>query len=232
MTSFTPARLAFAQDGTPYSADYDDIYHSADGGLLQARHVFLGGNRLPQRWQGREQFSILETGFGLGLNFLATWQAWHLDPQRSTYLHYIAAELHPFSRADLAQLHSRWPELAPFAAELQANWPPLRPGVHHLMLAGGNVTLSLIFGDALMLLPYLETRYDALYLDGFAPQKNPALWSEDLLSTVSNNAAPEATLATWCVAGDVRRALSEAGWQVGKQNGFGSKRHMLCGKFG
>jgi tRNA 5-methylaminomethyl-2-thiouridine biosynthesis bifunctional protein len=77
--TIVPAELAYA-GATPYSARYDDIYHSAQGGLEQARHVFLGGNDIPAAWRGCERFVILETGLGLGLNFLATWHAWRNDP--------------------------------------------------------------------------------------------------------------------------------------------------------
>lgn len=227
---FSPAPLEYAPDGTAYSTAYDDIYHSTAGGLEQARHVFVKGNRLPLRWQAKERFTLLETGFGMGLNFLATWQAWQADPQRSCYLHYVAAELHPFSAADLRILHAQWPELAPLADELHAAWPPLFPGAHHLPLAGGRLSLSLLFGDAAQLLPHLETRYDALYLDGFAPQKNPALWSDEFIAEISRHAEKDATLATWCVAGAVRRALSQAGWSLRREAGFGGKREMLCGE--
>ncbi|MBU1665894.1 MAG: bifunctional tRNA (5-methylaminomethyl-2-thiouridine)(34)-methyltransferase MnmD/FAD-dependent 5-carboxymethylaminomethyl-2-thiouridine(34) oxidoreductase MnmC, partial [Gammaproteobacteria bacterium] len=95
MSGLSPARLLITGDGTPISEAYDDIYHSADGGPGQARHVFLQGNDLPQRWQGRERFVILETGFGSGLNFLATWAAWRDDPERCERLHYLAVEKHP-----------------------------------------------------------------------------------------------------------------------------------------
>src|SRR2546423_15095363 len=115
-----PARLEFAADGTPWSEEFGDVYHSAAGGPQQARHVFLGGNGLPGRWAGRERFVILETGFGFGLNFLATWQAWRDDARRPARLHYVSIEKHPFERADLAALHARYPELAPLAQELQA----------------------------------------------------------------------------------------------------------------
>ena len=88
----TPAVRAFNADGTPFAPAYDDIYHSASGALGQAEHVFLGGNGLPQRWRGTRRYTILETGFGLGLNFLATWQAWRDDPERSTWLHFVSVE--------------------------------------------------------------------------------------------------------------------------------------------
>src|SRR2546425_4461643 len=105
-----PARLEFAADGTPWSEEFGDVYHSAAGGPAQARHVFLAGNRLPERWAGRERFVILETGFGFGLNFLATWQAWRRDPARCERLHFVSLEKHPFTLSNLRVLHSRYPE--------------------------------------------------------------------------------------------------------------------------
>src|SRR5262245_29954950 len=95
----TCAELAFDGAGTPYSHMYGDVYHSADSGPGQARHVFLGGNRLPANWAGRHNYTIVETGFGLGLNFLTTWRAWRDDPQRPRRLHFVSVEKHPFSRS-------------------------------------------------------------------------------------------------------------------------------------
>ena len=227
-----PARLERATDGTPVSTSYDDVYHSTEDGLAQARHVFLAGNGLPQRWQLRKQFTILETGFGLGLSFLATWQAWRSDPQRSERLHFVSTELHPFSRDDLAVLHTEWFELAEPSAQLLANWPPLTPGFHHLLLDEGRVTLTLLFGDANDTLKQLVGGADAIYLDGFAPQKNPQLWSPALLKLITQHAAPNATLASWCVAGDVRTALKELGWTLRKRPGYAHKWQMLTGSLG
>ena len=227
-----PARLAFNVDGTPWSAEYDDVYHSADGGLEQARHVFLAGNGLPESWRGRPRFVVLETGFGLGLNFLATWQAWRDDPQRGGQLHFISVEKHPFGRDDLAALHRRWPALAPLAEELRRQWPPLASGFHRLHFDAGRVTLTLLFGDAADQLRRLDARADAIYLDGFAPAKNPDLWTPVLLHTLTRLAAPGATLATWSVAAAVREHLGHARWQLQMRPGFGQKREMLCGRLG
>src|ERR1700716_2605076 len=107
--ALAPARLGF-QEGVPYSEAFGDVYHSAAGGPAQARHVFLAGNGLPERWRGRERFVILETGFGVGLNFLATWQAWRADPQRCERLHFVSVEKHPFALPDLRLLHERYAE--------------------------------------------------------------------------------------------------------------------------
>ena len=229
--SFEPARLLLDSAGTPVSEVYGDVYHSAAGGHAQARHVFLGGNELPARWQGKPSFTILETGFGLGLNFLATWLAWQNDTQRCDQLQFISLEKHPFSVADLASAHCNWPELAPFSKELRRHWPPLTVGEHCLELAEGRIILRLVLGDALETLPKLEAVVDAFYLDGFSPAKNPELWSPAVFQNLARLAADGATLATWTVAGNVRRALSAAHFSLNRRPGFGSKREMLTGRF-
>jgi len=227
----TPADLHWHDDSTPRSAAFDDIYHSAAGGPGQARHVFLGGNNLPARWRGRDTFVILETGFGTGLNFLATWSAWRADPARPARLHYLALEKHPFTHADLVRLHAAWPEFADLAGALRAAWPTLVPGQQRLALAGGAVQLTLIFADGEAGLAGLQAKVDAIYLDGFTPTKNPELWSAGICRQLARLARPGASLATWTVASAVRAALSTAGFQVEKAPGFAGKREMLRGRY-
>jgi tRNA 5-methylaminomethyl-2-thiouridine biosynthesis bifunctional protein len=224
-----PATLQFAPDGTPRSDLFDDVYHSADGGFEQARHVFLAGNNLPERWRGRERFVIVETGFGLGLNFLATWAAWREDAARSRTLHFISCELHPFRVDDLARVHANWPELAPLAAQLRAQWPVLAGGMHRLHLDGGRVYLTLYFGDVREGLAQIDASADAIFLDGFSPAKNPVMWSARVFHLLSRLAAQGATLSTWSVAGEVREGLRRARFVVEKVPGFGGKREMLRG---
>lgn len=225
-----PARLIQGADGTPVSDQYDDVYHTTAGGPEQARQVFLAGNGLPERWQGQHRFVICETGFGLGLNFLATWAAWREDPLACRFLHFVSIEKHPFTAADLKTAQAAWPQFAPLAAELQARWPPLLPGTHRLWLDQGRVVLTLVFGDAVEKLRHVEAEADAFYLDGFSPAKNPDLWSPAVCKALARLAKPGATLATWSVAGAVRQALAEAGFRVEKRPGFGGKRQMLTGE--
>lgn len=226
--AIVPEPLAL-RDGQPYSQRYDDVYASSDGALAQSRHVFLGGNALPQRWQGRAQFVVLEVGFGLGTNFLATWQAWRDDPQRCARLHVVSVELHPLAARDL--LAAVPAELAPLGEEIAARWPLALSGLHRLQFEGGAVTLTLALGDAAHLVPQLVLGADAIYLDAFAPSRNPVPWQATTLKALARLARPGATAATWCVAAEVRTALAQAGFDVQRVPGFGGKRHMLVSRF-
>ena len=225
-----PGVLAFDDRGVPFSTEYHDIFHPHAGPLPQARHVFLGGNELPARWQGRARFVILETGFGLGNNFLATWQAWRDDPNRCARLCVISIERHPLTRDDLAQAHrnSPWPELA---EDLQRAWPPLTPDLHRLGFDDGRVQLLLALGDVQAWLPELVASVDAFYLDGFAPASNPRMWDERVCKALGRLAAPGATLSTWSAARALRDRLTSAGFEVRLGQGVGGKRDITLARF-
>ncbi|MDE1181337.1 bifunctional tRNA (5-methylaminomethyl-2-thiouridine)(34)-methyltransferase MnmD/FAD-dependent 5-carboxymethylaminomethyl-2-thiouridine(34) oxidoreductase MnmC [Paraburkholderia sp.] len=229
-----PATLAFRDNGTPFSPRHNDIYHSAVGALAQAEYVFLQGNQLPERWQRKRVFTVLETGFGMGINFLATWAAWRADPLRCERLHFVSIEKHPFFPDDLRRAYSVTvadTSIAALGVELADAWPMLVPGTHRLEFDGGRVTLTLLFGDATDLLPTLWLRADAFYLDGFSPSKNPELWTPPVFKSLARLAADEATFSTYTSAGDVKRALLQSGFEYKKVDGFGWKRAMLVGRF-
>ncbi|WP_261540883.1 bifunctional tRNA (5-methylaminomethyl-2-thiouridine)(34)-methyltransferase MnmD/FAD-dependent 5-carboxymethylaminomethyl-2-thiouridine(34) oxidoreductase MnmC [Burkholderia multivorans] len=229
-----PATLAFRDDGTLVSPAYGDIYHSAAGAIAQANHVFVAGNGLPARWQQRRTFTIVETGFGTGCNFLATWAAWRDDPARCERLHFVSVEKHPFSREDLRRAAAHIVANTTISAnvdELADAWPPLVPGLHRLEFDAGRVVLTLVFGDALERLPTLVARADAFYLDGFAPSKNADLWSIDVFRALARMAGERATFATYSSSGVVKRALDEAGFAYRKVDGFAGKRAMLVGEY-
>lgn len=214
----------------PRSADYDDLYHPAAGALAQAEHVFLGGNGLPQRWRGQRRFTVLETGFGLGNNFLATWAAWAVDTTRCEQLVYIAVELHPPSLTDLQRVH-RDPALRPFADALAAAWPPATSNLHLIDFAGGAVRLLLGFGDVRKLLPQLMARVDAFYLDGFLPARNPAMWEPRVIKGLARLAATEATLATWTAAHALRVSLAACGFAAQLAPGANGKREITLARY-
>lgn len=235
-----PANLEFNAEGTPVSRDFDDVYFSNDNELEETRYVFLGGNQLEERFplHPRPLFVVAESGFGTGLNFLTLWQAFSqfrdAHPEATLQrLHFISFEKFPLTQADLALAHQHWPELAPRAQQLHAQWPLPLAGCHRLILDDGRVTLDLWFGDINELTGKLDEslnqKVDAWFLDGFAPAKNPDMWTQNLFSTMARLARPGGTLATFTSAGFVRRGLQEAGFTMQKRKGFGRKREMLCG---
>lgn len=225
-----PAEVDFSDPGAPASPIYGDVYHARAGALAQSRHVFLGGSGLPGRWHGRDRFVVLETGFGLGNNFLATWDAWRQDPARCRRLVFVSLEKHPLRREDLARAHAAQP-LSELAGQLLERWPPLTSGLHSLAFEGGRVELLLGLGDARELLRELVLQADAFYLDGFAPSRNPELWDDYLLKGLARHAAPGATAATWSISRPMRRALTAAGFEVGLAPGFADKPEMTVARF-
>jgi tRNA 5-methylaminomethyl-2-thiouridine biosynthesis bifunctional protein len=235
MSALEGAGFALDAAGVPFSARYGDVYHSRGGGAAQARAVFLAGNGLPGRWADRPVFSILEVGFGLGTNFLATWEAWRADPGRAQRLHVVSIEQHPLSAAELASWHGEGGERSGFAPGLAEalirDWPVAVPGMHQLSFDGGRVVLTLVFAEAGAALSRLAMRIDAFYLDGFAPARNPQAWSLLVMKGLARLAADGATVATYSVAREVVRALGEVGFEVRKVPGFGAKREQLNGRF-
>ena len=235
------ANLEFNSEGTPVSRDFDDVYFSNDNGLEETRYVFLGGNQLEVRFPHHPHplFVVAESGFGTGLNFLTLWQAFdafcrqHPDATLQR-LHFVSFEKYPLKADDLRLAHQHWPELAPWAEQLQAQWPLPLAGCHRLLLDGGRVTLDLWFGDINELTDKLDDSFnqqvDAWFLDGFAPAKNPDMWTPTLFSAMARTARPGGTLATFTSAGFVRRGLQDAGFTMHKHKGFGRKREMLIGE--
>jgi len=224
-----PAVIEFDGHGVAHAPAFGDVYHAAQGALGQARHVFLGGNALPGRWAGRDAFVILETGFGLGNNFLATWQAWRSDPRRCDRLVYIGVEKHPPRLADL-QRAPRDAPLAALAETLGAAWPPLTPNLHTLDFEAGRIRLLLAFGDVRSMLREVVAEVDAFYLDGFSPRVDAAMWSAGVFKSIARLAAPGATAATWSVAREVRDGLASAGFGVERAEGFGAKHQMTVAR--
>jgi tRNA U34 5-methylaminomethyl-2-thiouridine-forming methyltransferase MnmC len=202
----------------PVARAFDDPYFSLGGGLAETRHVFLQGNRLPERF--RDGFHIAELGFGTGLNLLATL----LAHGGAGHLHYTSFEAFPLPAADIARALTAFPELAEIAPSFLSQWAA---GATTLRFA--SLTARVILGDARETLPGWEGRADAWFLDGFSPAKNPELWSPDLMQEVARHTAPDGTFATYTAAGHVRRSLAEAGFTVTRQPGFGKKRHMSTG---
>ena len=245
-----PPNLTWDKDGTPYSVDFEDTYFSSENGLAESRYIFLQGNRLQQRWaqlKPGQAFTIVELGFGSGLNFMAAVQLWRQTAPVNCHLRFISIELHPMRNADLLAVQRQWPELTEIGNQLIDCYPELTPGYHRLNF-DDQIEVTLIFDDAESALrslvpsafrPAYSERaslghswaVDAWFLDGFTPSRNPKCWSDLIFSHIRRLSDAGASVATFSCAGQVRRSLQAEGFRLEKLPGFGLKREMLRAEF-
>lgn len=219
------ADVSWNAEGVPVSNRFDDPYFSLQNGLEETRHVFLKGNHLPERFAAG--FRIAELGFGTGLNFLATVQAWQ-EAGAPGDLSFTSFEAFPMSARDMATALHPFAALGGLRDQLTSRWS----GAGGPIDFGPGISLEVIIGDVRATLPSWRGEADAWYLDGFSPAKNPDMWSDDLMQAVGASTAAGGTVATYSAAGAVRRALGDAGFSVQRVPGFGRKRHMTIGSLG
>lgn len=225
-------QLIWTDDGPPRSGRFGDVYFSAEDGLAESRSVFLTGCGLPDAWAGRQRFTVGETGFGTGLNVLALLDLWRRARPSDGLLHLFTVEGFPLTREQAARAHAGWPELAEISAALRRRWPPRTPGFHRIELPEFSAVLDVAHGEAAAMLTAWSGLADAWFLDGFAPSANPEMWRDDVLDAITARSAPGARLATFTVAGAVRRGLEARGFAVERAPGFGRKRQRLEARFG
>jgi tRNA 5-methylaminomethyl-2-thiouridine biosynthesis bifunctional protein len=234
MNPITHAQLDWDDQGRPHSRIFDDVYFSDKSGLEETRYVFLEQNRLQERFAALPaggRLVIGETGFGTGLNFLCAWQLFEQHAVAGARLHFVSVEKYPLSHADLQRALLLWPELQPFAEQLLAQYIAIHQGFQRLVLDNGRVTLTLLIGDALEQLPQLDAQIDAWFLDGFAPAKNPDMWTAELFAELARLAAPGSTISTFTSTGWVRRLINAAGFKMKRTPGIGHKWEILRGEF-
>jgi tRNA 5-methylaminomethyl-2-thiouridine biosynthesis bifunctional protein len=231
IVTLNPAHLQWSDDGKLESTLYGDVYFQHTDGIAESRYVFLEQNRLPARFAAHNggQFSVAELGFGTGLNFLLTREAWKNAAPQNGNLFFASIEKHPLTKDDLAKAYALWPQFGDDAAAILDQYPPLIAGFHHIFFNGAR--LMLCFGDVSDMLPELSGQFDAWFLDGFSPAKNPAMWTEDLFPQIAARTKPSGTLSTFSVAGHMRRALKAEGFTVKKIKGFGIKWSMTAATF-
>lgn len=220
-------QLTWTEDDEPRSGRFGDVYFSRDDGLAETRAVFLKGCGLPEAWAGHETFTVAELGFGTGLNIVALLDLWRNHRPDGGRLHIFSIEGFPLAAAEAARALSTWPELVEPAQALVAAWPPRTPGFHRVDLPDFHAVLDVAVGDAVWALDAWAGRVDAWFLDGFSPALNPGMWSPEVLDLIAARSAPGARVATFTVAGAVRRGLSDRGFVVDKRPGHGRKRERL-----
>lgn len=213
----------------PYSRQFGDHFYCRSDGRLECGHVFLAGNGLPQRWEDAQAFRIGELGFGTGLNFCETWRQWKRVRRAGTNLHFTSFELYPMRAGEIDRALGHWPEIDAERQALAAAWPD-EPSGRVEIAVDGQTRLTVIVGPALDGVTAEQPDFDAWFLDGFAPSRNPDMWSPGLMQAIHDRTVPGGSFATYAAAGFVRRNLQGAGYEVERRPGFAGKREMLCGR--
>ena len=217
----------------PYSLDFNDVYFNSDNGLQETEYVFVAHNLLAQRFSAPNlsSLSIIETGFGSGLNFLAISDLWLKLAPKTAVLHYIGIEKSPLTLADLTRAQALWPQFADISRELLQAYANIKVGNNVFSMAAGRIQIGLQANDIMLALPQITKLAHAWLLDGFAPAKNAAMWSSEVFAQMARLSKIGTTFATFTSAGHVKRGLQVAGFEVTKHKGFGKKREMLSGIF-
>ena len=236
------AQVHFNESGTPVADHFDDVYFSNDSGIDETQHVFVAGNDLAERWQQwrNPTFVIAETGVGTGLIFLVAMRAFNefraANPDHPLKrLYFITTEKFPLPQQDMQRALEAFPALKNEAQALASLYPMGLEGCHRLHFDNHSTTLDLWIGDVHELLPQWHSPVngliDAWFLDGFAPSKNPDMWTDALFSQMARLSKTGTTFGTFTAAGIVKRGLAGVGVTIKKRNGFGRKRDMLTGVF-
>jgi tRNA U34 5-methylaminomethyl-2-thiouridine-forming methyltransferase MnmC len=221
--------LDWREGDMPYSLAFGDHFYCQTDGRQECSHISLAGNGLPERWQTAEgTFRIGELGFGTALNLCETWRQWKLSRPAHAQLHFVSFELYPMTAHELNRALSRWPELDAERKVLVAHWPAQPEGSVEITL-DEQTKLTVVCSDAKLGILQSTDAFDAWYLDGFSPARNPDMWSLEIMSALFEKTAPGGTFATFAAAGFVRRNLGAAGFKVERRPGFAGKREMLCG---
>lgn len=220
---------------TPVSTQFDDVYFSAEDGLAESTYVFLEGNNLPERLQNQQTpLTIYELGFGTGLNFLVLFQLWNKSDRKNA-INFVSVEKYPLGFADMEKSLRVWQGVEAEVDAFLEKYPrnTLQEGWYHIEIVEG-LTLSLFIGEGLDMLKTAKAEglkpADAWFLDGFAPSKNPDMWTPEVFENMAKLSMAGTTFATFTAAGFVRRGLQDVGFEVRKVKGFGRKRDMTVGK--
>lgn len=218
-------KIIITEDGS-HSVSIPEMnvtYHSVHGAVQESMHVFIEAGLLfgSERFHRSEPFSILEIGFGTGLNALLTFI--EIQKEKELNIHYTAIELFPLQIEEYSQLN--YCE-ALNETNLQEYFNTMHEGEW-----GTDIRISeqFILSKVNQSLPDFkpDRLFDVVYFDAFAPAVQPELWTKEVFELLYNNMSPQSILVTYCCKGDVRRAMIAAGFSVEKIPGPPHKREML-----
>ncbi len=221
------------EDGsvTIFIPEWNESYHSKHGAVQEAFHVFIRNGL--DFLNGKNEISILEIGFGTGLNALITLTETFGKNQK---INYTGIEKYPVSKEEISLLN--YPaSLKEFHPKMNLELTDIQYFYDELMMAqwnefvgiNSNFKLKKIQADFLEF-NYPENEFDLVYFDAFGARVQPELWTEELFEKIYKSMKTDAVFTTYSAKGSVRRALKSVGLKVEKRPGPPGKREMLIAK--
>ena len=199
--------------------------------LTAVQPDFLSSCGLPDAWAGQPQWRVLQTGFGAGLHFLHTWQAWKNDPQRPRLLHFVATDASPVSAAALLLAAAENPDLSALAVQLGEQWHGLLPGFHRLVFEDGHVLLTLGMGDAKTLLKEQSFEADSVFLEDHNLPPNPDDADPHWLKAVARCCRRNTQLVSLKTSRSLIDGLTQCGFEVSPITGEGPLNGLVRARF-
>ncbi|GHT60865.1 hypothetical protein FACS189451_01720 [Bacteroidia bacterium] len=200
---------------TFFLPEMGEHYHSVNGAIQESKHVYLDAGF---KQCGKPEIQVLEMGFGTGLNALIT--ALEAENQKNKVF-YTGLEKFPLSPEMIGQLNYSETNPALFQAIHQAGWGKSELVNPYFQLE----KIQTDFRDY-----NFPNKYDVVYYDAFAPDKQPEVWSQELFDKIFSAMNPDGILTTYCAKGNIRRMMQQAGFSVERIPGPPGKREMLRGK--
>lgn len=204
---------------TFYLPDMDEHFHSVHGAAQESMHVFIqnGLNKCD-----KPEINLLEIGFGTGLNAFLTF----LHKKEKT-INYYSIEKYPLHEREYCQLNyagQHSPDIQSAFLQLhQCEWG--KP-----VAIAPNFSLTKLEVDLMTTDLSDLPRFDLIYFDAFAPNKQPGMWTEQIFQKISDQCQPGGIFTTYCAKGDVRRLLQENGFRMQRLSGPPGKKQMLFGE--
>ena len=203
---------------TIYFKELDETFHSINGALQESIHVFIHAG-FDEIIKTKNQINIFEVGFGTGLNAILTFLE---SEENNISVSYIGIDAYPLEKKLIDKLeyenifdkkHQQYLETI-----LDGNW-------NETVLINGKFSLKKI--ETKLEKYVFDAKFDLVYFDAFAPDKQPELWTEEIFKRIFDNMNDGAILVTYSAKGEVRRCMQRAGFTVERLPGPKGKREML-----
>ncbi len=214
--------IIITSDGSSsiYLPGWDEPYHSKHGAIQEAYHVFIHNGLF--YFNGKDSVSVLEIGFGTGLNALVTLIE---SKKKQIKIDYTGVEAYPVTPDEAAQLN--------YVEVLKINDDADILTRFHKVLWEEKHQITPDFYLTKQKKSFTEiddvNRFDLIYFDAFSPDLQPELWSEKIFEKMYLSLKDTGILVTYSAKGSVRRAMQKAGFRVERLPGPPGKREMLRG---